>query len=92
MYKVTVAPTTEPVTKPIREDVPNNTSGIYQILCTKNGKMYVGSAVNVRKRWNNHIEELKNQKHGNSLLCLVYLEPQYTTSLQTSRLLIRGCD
>lgn len=38
-------------------------SGIYQILNTVNGKMYVGSAVNLSKRKVNHFHELRSNKH-----------------------------
>lgn len=37
-----------------------NDSGIYKITCTANGKLYVGSAINFRKRWRNHVVTLKN--------------------------------
>jgi group I intron endonuclease len=43
-------------------------SGIYQILCTANGKIYIGSAVNLRKRWNEHQRRLVNQAHHNAPL------------------------
>jgi group I intron endonuclease len=35
------------------ESIPQ-ASGIYQILCVPTGKIYIGSAVNLRKRWRNH--------------------------------------
>lgn len=35
-------------------------SGIYQIINTVNGKRYIGSAVNLGKRWINHRVGLKN--------------------------------
>ena len=41
------------------------TSGIYQIRCKCNGKIYVGSAVNLRARWDKHRRELKQGTHGN---------------------------
>ena len=40
-------------------------SGIYQIVNTVNGKVYVGSAVNLGTRWQKHRYELKRQNHGN---------------------------
>src|SRR5258705_1470084 len=44
------------------------TSGIYKITCTANGKMYVGSAVNLLKRWSFHLWELRNNRPDNSRL------------------------
>jgi len=40
-------------------------SGIYQIKNLVNGKIYVGSAVNIRKRWSNHRHNLINGTHKN---------------------------
>ncbi len=45
-------------------DVPR-TSGIYQIRCLPTGKIYVGSAVNLRARWDQHRSELRRGKHHN---------------------------
>lgn len=38
-------------------------SGIYEIRNVINGHIYIGSAVNVTKRWNLHICELKKERH-----------------------------
>lgn len=38
-------------------------TGIYQITNLTNGKSYIGSAVNIRKRWNKHKSELKFNRH-----------------------------
>jgi predicted GIY-YIG superfamily endonuclease len=38
-------------------------SGIYKIVCTAHGKTYVGSAVNLKKRWSEHIRDLNVGKH-----------------------------
>lgn len=43
-------------------------SGIYKITNKTNGKIYVGSAKNINKRWKRHIYELNNQKHHNIIL------------------------
>jgi len=40
-------------------------SGIYIILNTKNGKIYIGSAVNFKERWQYHRRELNGQYHHN---------------------------
>ena len=46
----------------------NTTMGIYAIQNTVNAKRYVGSAVNLRKRWNNHRSYLRKNKHENQHL------------------------
>lgn len=38
-------------------------SGIYKITNKINGHCYIGSAVNIRLRWNNHRSELRKNKH-----------------------------
>jgi group I intron endonuclease len=43
-------------------------SGIYQIVCTANEKAYVGSAVDIRRRWNYHRERLRKGNHDNERL------------------------
>ncbi len=40
-------------------------SGIYRIRNTKNGKIYIGSAVNLRNRWNLHRQGLRRGTHAN---------------------------
>ena len=47
-------------------------SGIYQIRNLVNGKVYVGSAVNLRARMQSHFGELKNNKHNNRHLQRAY--------------------
>lgn len=47
---------------------PPNYSGIYCIRCTQNGKVYIGSAVWVAKRWRGHREALRNGAHHSPLL------------------------
>ena len=44
------------------------TSGIYKITCTVNGKIYVGSAINLYKRLQGHQWELRNNRHTNIYL------------------------
>ena len=41
------------------------TSGIYQITNRTNGKRYIGSAVNIRKRWQEHLSTLRRGRHYN---------------------------
>lgn len=40
-----------------------NISGIYKIKNTINNNFYIGSALNIRKRWNIHISDLRRGKH-----------------------------
>jgi group I intron endonuclease len=40
-------------------------SGIYQIVNRVNGKVYVGSAVDTKNRWQKHRYELNRNNHGN---------------------------
>lgn len=39
--------------------------GIYQITNIKNGKYYIGSSINITKRWDNHLENLIYNTHMN---------------------------
>lgn len=43
-------------------------SGIYAITNKKNGNFYIGSAVDLRRRWNRHKYDLKTNKHDNNYL------------------------
>ncbi len=45
--------------------IPPRTSGIYQIRCIPTGKIYVGSAVNLRVRWRDHCRKLHLGEHIN---------------------------
>lgn len=42
--------------------------GIYKITCTANGKIYIGSATNLRKRLYEHFRTLRHGTHHNSYL------------------------
>ena len=42
--------------------------GIYKIRSLINGKVYIGSAVNLRKRKNIHLSDLKRKEHSNIYL------------------------
>jgi group I intron endonuclease len=46
------------------EEIPNS-SGIYQIRCNQNGKIYVGSAADLCARWRAHRRDLCNGVHVN---------------------------
>lgn len=39
------------------------TSGVYCITCIPTDRIYVGSAVNLRRRWSQHRYELRNKRH-----------------------------
>ena len=41
----------------------NIVSGIYKIVNTKNGKLYIGSSKNIMRRWSVHKSALKNNHH-----------------------------
>jgi|YelNatPaOPRAMG01_1025707.scaffolds.fasta_scaffold37442_4 group I intron endonuclease len=44
-------------------------TGIYKIQSKiKSDKIYIGSAINIKKRWSYHLTDLKNNKHGNQRL------------------------
>jgi group I intron endonuclease len=40
-------------------------SGIYKILNKANGKFYIGSAIDIKRRWRQHRHELRLDKHKN---------------------------
>jgi group I intron endonuclease len=54
----------------------NKVSGIYQIQSiARPDRYYIGSAVNIQKRWNRHKSDLKYNKHENKKLqrhCNIY--------------------
>lgn len=41
------------------------TPGIYQWRCIPTGKIYIGSTLNLRRRWNEHLKALRCKQHGN---------------------------
>lgn len=49
-----------------------NTSGIYSITAKHNGMVYVGSSVNIEKRWREHRCSLRKNYHGNGHLQRTY--------------------
>jgi hypothetical protein len=53
--------------KKLIESFPHK-SGIYQIRCKQNGKIYVGSAVDLRRRWEVHRRALRDGVHHNDHL------------------------
>lgn len=49
----------------VGDQVDLNRSGIYKITNSVSGKIYIGSAVNIRKRWNLHLLHLRRGTHRN---------------------------
>ena len=47
-------------------------SGIYQIKNTLNSKCYIGSAVNLKKRWRDHLRDLRRGEHFNHHLQVAF--------------------
>jgi group I intron endonuclease len=43
-------------------------SGVYSIINTKTGQVYIGSSQNVRKRWTSHRHQLRKGSHENARL------------------------
>jgi hypothetical protein len=43
-------------------------TGIYQIQSKKTRRIYIGSAVNIVRRWSQHLSNLKLQKHHSTIL------------------------
>ena len=80
-----------------RKEVIGNAGGVYQILNVKNGKKYIGSAVNFRSRWNQHKSDLSLgrskcqklqaawNKHGPSVFTFSVLEIVEERALLTAR-------
>lgn len=60
------------------------TSGVYEITNQVNGKRYVGSSLNIKKRWGRHLSELRRGQHSNAhLQCAFdkYGESAFTFSI-----------
>lgn len=45
-----------------------NKSGIYKIWHTASGRIYIGSATNIERRWDEHVRHLRSGKHANAHL------------------------
>jgi len=45
---------------------------IYQIKCNITGKAYIGSTINIKKRWQDHFSNLKRNTHVNKYLQSAY--------------------
>lgn len=53
---------------PLYHDPIPNASGIYRIVCTSTGKIYIGSSVHLHERQREHWNNLKRGMHPNQLL------------------------
>lgn len=61
------------MTKPVRRLDMNSISGIYEIRNTINGHVYIGSAVNIKRRWKLHLQQLRTSTHHS-----VYLQRAFS--------------
>ena len=43
-------------------------SGIYKIINEKSGMFYIGSSINIKERFNQHMRQLKSKNHFNDKL------------------------
>ena len=43
-------------------------TGVYKIVNSINGRFYIGSSININKRWNEHRRMLNKNKHDNKFL------------------------
>jgi len=50
---------------PAVTDLPPRSSGVYQIRCIPTGKVYIGSAVDLQHRWEQHRRSLRRDDHRN---------------------------
>ncbi len=46
----------------------NKIKGLYKITCVENGKVYVGRAEDIHKRWKTHKRQLNSGNHKNGKL------------------------
>ena len=46
--------------------------GIYKITTLHNNKYYIGSSIDIEKRWRDHLSKMRMQKHANARLQNVY--------------------
>ena len=65
---MTIMPATATIKAPVKTSEIPRTSGVYEIRCILNGKFYIGSAVNLRERWQRHLVTLQRGEHHNFFL------------------------
>ena len=49
-------------------------SGVYKIVCSETAKVYIGSSMNIQRRWLKHLSDLKCQRHKNKFLLRDFLQ------------------
>lgn len=49
-------------------DGKSRKSGVYKIINTKNGRIYIGKASRFKERWTKHVSKLRNNGHKNKFL------------------------
>ena len=67
----------------------NGVCGIYRMTNTKTGKFYIGSSVDIRKRWYKHLSHLRRGIHANA-----HLQAAFTQSGEDAFLfqLVEACE
>lgn len=54
----------EQLKRTILTPVVKRTTGVYQIRCS-DGRLYIGSSVDIRSRWSQHLQKLQRDSHSN---------------------------
>lgn len=49
-----------------------DSGGIYKIVCSTNEYFYIGSSINIQRRWWQHISTLRKNKHINPVVQSTY--------------------
>ncbi len=65
-------------------------SGIYIIKNNINDKVYIGSAINIKRRIGRHFSELKHNKHGNIIFQRLY--NKYADTIALSYEILENCN
>lgn len=45
-----------------------NWCGVYKIICKENSQIYIGSSVNIKERWQQHLALLRGNRHSSTYL------------------------
>lgn len=62
---------------------PVNASGIYKIVDVETGRFYIGSSVNIEKRWHQHRGRLSRGTHPNPILQAIWSKSQDRLHIET---------
>ena len=49
-----------------------NWCGVYRITCIKDSQIYIGSSVNIKERWQQHLALLRGNRHSSKYLQNAY--------------------